>query len=1267
MLCTSLRRIAAVVSLATLIAVCSVIGPAAFAQSGAGTIQGTVVDAASAMVPNCSVDVVNVATGVAYHTISNSTGFYSVPGLFVGTYSLTFTAKGMKKYETRLDLQDGQVAVINVKLSVGSVSEQVTVAATAIQLATYDSGTVSTELDTVRIDQLPMNGRNVLNLASVTVPGVEGNGTRANGMMAQAMEYTQDGAPMTDRQFGGELGSGGNSPVLNVVLPDPDSVQEVRFETNGSSAQFSTPATVMLTTKAGTNTFHGSAFETARNNAIGIAKARQNPSNFAAPHLVRNEFGASVGGPIRIPKLYNGKDKSFFFFAYERYSIRQGVSSLVVVPTDAERNGDFSAIKIGTQLQTIYDPSTSQYAGGTYTRTQYAYNGVANTINPALISPLATALFAGMPHATNQSVVPQVSGATNLTVNDPNEQTAPKFTFRLDHVFNEKNHAYLRFTFQPNDNRTAGYPSIAPNLATPLLQYGVSTLTSSPATNISTALQYAHVFSPTFFMETVLSGQWMHSYYGNQSYNTVPYEKSLGLPNNFGRLGFPGITGMTMVYNGTQGIFGSSQLIANLDENLTKIAGKHQIFFGGRYRHERLGYLPTSGTDSVAFGTTATSLNNPASCAPPATSCAANSNTGIADASFFIGDADSYGQSLASPYGNYYDNSFAPYIQDNWHASHSLTVNFGLRWEAQFAPGNAGGNIAFFDYKNDALVLPNPIASYVTSGKTTQAIVTNLQNIGGKIETAAQGNLPASGTYNNLWNFNPRVGVAWTPSFLKHGTVLRGAFGSFIYPVPIRTGVQWYTTGVPFVAAYSQSYISAQYAPDGLANYDGRTAQTVVAGKNSGNSIVNTSTTNAILPGVGLTAESPNYPPPHVLNYNVTLEQPLKDGSVIRVSYLLAHGYDLDQNLQVNIAPSAYIWVANTGTLPVTGALSAVAMNPYDKTTWGGLTESVTTGWSNDNSLQLNYEHPFKHGYAYQIYGVYSSAFRVGGNAFRDNVLYPAADFLPSALPSGLNPGTLTNPSHALNRFENYQPDMAIPRYRLQYNGVVDLPVGRGKHFLHNANRLLDEIVGGYEVAFTGTMVSQSFQPVSGSQLCFSFGCFNLGNNYGASSPIKLYKDNKIVDCRTGVCRNEYLWFNGYISPTTISKVTGLPSDYVPDQVPINNNPTGGLYGGALYGTNYVLESYPGGTTLQVYNPGPAGTTPISHTVLQGPKNAEADISLYKVFKITEGTSLRINVDAFNAFNIQGLNNPNVGDGTLNFLTSYWTPRQLQLSGRFTF
>ncbi len=423
----------------------------AFAQSGAGTIQGTVQDLSGAVIPNCAIHVVNQATNIAVDTTSNSSGFYAVPGLFAGTYTLTFSSPGLKKHEAVVTLQNSQSLVLNPQLSLGDVAEKVTVAGETIQLATYDSGTVNTQLDAARIDQLPQNGRNVLGLAQNTVPGLEGGGTRANGLMQEGMEYSQDGAPMTNRNFGGE----GNS--AQATLPDPDSVQEVRFETLNSSAQFATPATVILTTKSGTNSLHGSFFETARNNYFGIAKARQNPANFAAPHLVRNEFGGSVGGPIYIPKLYNGQNKSFFFFAYERFSLRQAANELVTVPTVAMRNGDFSGLVNGAGIQQVlYDPSTTLGAADNYARTPFPNN----QIPISRISPLAKTLYAAtpLPQTIDNPLVNSNFNAINNT-----QQTVPNFTFRLDHTFNQDNRVYLRFTdVDQQQQALRNYPANSP-------------------------------------------------------------------------------------------------------------------------------------------------------------------------------------------------------------------------------------------------------------------------------------------------------------------------------------------------------------------------------------------------------------------------------------------------------------------------------------------------------------------------------------------------------------------------------------------------------------------------------------------------------------------------------------------------------------------------------------------------------------------------------------------------------------------------------------
>ena len=226
--------------------------------------------------------------------------------------------------------------------------------------------------------------------------------------------------------------------------------------------------------------------------------------------------------------------------------------------------------------------------------------------------------------------------------------------------------------------------------------------------------------------------------------------------------------------------------------------------------------------------------------------------------------------------------------------------------------------------------------------------------------------------------------------------------------------------------------------------------------------------------------------------------------------------------------------------------------------------------------------------------------------------------------------------------------------HRVSFNGLMEVPVGKGRRYLRNGSKLVDAVLGGFQVSFTGQLVSQSFQVASG--------------NWGGSSPVEIYKSSApVTDCRSGVCRPAYLWFNGYIAPTVanVAKngVTGLPANYTPYLTPINNTP-----GTPNYGNNNVSVPLKNGTSAVTgYSPGPAGANPYSQTILLGPFNFLSDISISKTFSITERVKFRINVDAFNAFNIQGLNNPSASDGVQSLQSSYWTPRQVQFSARLSF
>lgn len=1291
----------------------------AIAQSGAGSIQGTVKDSAGAVIQGATISVANTATGVVSNTKSSNVGFYQVPSLFAGSYTVTFTAPTMKTYVYKVELQVAQAAVVNPVMTVGAVSQEVQVSGRAVQLTDTESGAITSVLENARINQLPMNSRVITSLVQETTPGLEngfGPGTRANGLPGEAIEYVADGAPLDNRNFGGPNAS------THAQYPDPDAIQEVKVEVSGAGAEYATPATGIITTKSGTNQLHGTVFWTATNNSVaGVAKARQNPANYAVPPFKRNEFGASAGGPLIVPGLYNGKDKTFWFFAYERYSLRQAVSGLYHVDTPAMKGGDFSGLTT-TQL---YDPSTTAanatcptpgvvngvtiWNAGPTTNNPYCRmpfgNGIQgdpgnNKIPLSRLNPVAKIIY-DMTPTPNIAGVSNPLTAANYNSAEPNLYTVPTITWRLDHNFTQNNKAYLRYT---SIQQTSQYPGSAPRTlaADGIPEGAASTSTVLPVPNFAAALGYTHLFSPNFFSETIASQQWFAQFVTSTGDPHHNYEQPLGLPNNFGEVGFPSMNGFVMPHGGNQFDYGISQIISNIDENLTKLAGKHQLHFGMRFRHERLGYQPDFGTDQNTADNLSTALYNPST----GGNYGALANTGTSSADAFLGSMSVFSSSILPPYTHFADNEFDAYIQDNYRVSKNLTLNIGLRWEDHPAQTTGGFGVSF-DFPNHALVLENPISDYVSKGLTTQAIVTNMQNIGVKFETPSQAGFSGGNLLRSYpFTFAPRAGFAWQPFGDKRGTVVRGSYGRYIFPEALRNLLT--TRNLPFYNVYTYNNNDAAQDPDSKVNYELRHPQNVFLGQNTAN-IVNSSTLNAILPGVGGPYLDHDFAPLMVTEANVTIEQSFKDSSALRITWNWTHASNLTHGYFPNAPLSTFVWEYDTGTLPPNGGPSTigtnqyarVALNPYDNITYGNMTYLKRDGWSNDNSLQVNYQRLFRRGIAFQAMYVWSRPFRAGSNSTRESLGYSYASYPgvlgtapgttyapfagegPMTMPAAPPPPPAGTPSwaeyHDLLRFEDYKVDpyFAGLFHHVTITGLVDLPFGRGKRLLGNSNRLVDEIVGGWQIAGDAQVQSQNFAP--------------LATNWGQASKLVTYKHSvPITDCSSGTCFKRFMWFNGYISPKflppanggicTTNCVTGLPASYQPYMTPINNNPNIA----ANFGNDNVALSSPTLNATNKGNPltvnfapdssqGYAGNNPFSHSVLNGPFNYIVDLSLFKVFPINDKVNFRLNVDAFNALNIMGYKIPDTTTGEESVSSggvdgsSFWAPRQVQLTMRLTF
>jgi len=335
-----------------------------------------------------------------------------------------------------------------------------------------------------------MNGRQISTLLRM-LPGAEGgDGRRMFGAMDTAQEWIIDGVPVQDYRW---------NMVLDSYNPGVGAIQEFSVNSSAVSAKDSRPSNLIVATKSGTNSFHGAACETTRNSGLGVARARTDYFD-KPPHLVRHEFGFNAGGPVIIPGLYNGKDKTFWFFNYEGYRLRQPTTRGYSVPTLAMRNGDFSELKDSQgRLLTLYDPWTTDPK--TWARQPFSYGGKLNVIDPSRESPVAKYLFSITPLPTAPAN-PLLD--TNLWIQTPYNWDKASYVTRIDHRFSNRDSVFDWLTYLPLTN-IATYTINGWNM--PYLN-NVAGWKYSKDTEYHVGITWIHTFSPTFFNELVLEKNW---------------------------------------------------------------------------------------------------------------------------------------------------------------------------------------------------------------------------------------------------------------------------------------------------------------------------------------------------------------------------------------------------------------------------------------------------------------------------------------------------------------------------------------------------------------------------------------------------------------------------------------------------------------------------------------------------------------------------------------------------------------------------------------
>ena len=712
----------------------------AFGQVASSELSGSVVDPSGAALVNAKVVATNAGTGLIHETVTNAAGTYIIPLLQPGDYTVSAEAPGFKKTTQKgLTLQINQQAALDFKLEVGNVTDAVEVTAQA-PLLESESSSLGTVVSEKLVNQLPLNGRNFVQLATLS-PGVTGVGFGASGTI-------MSGTRPDDRRPGTEIFSNGNREgsnnflydgidnnerlTLSIILrPAVEGVREFKIQTNLYSADVgrNSGAVIDVITKSGTNALHGSLFEFLRNSAMD-SRNFFSPKGTAFPSFRLNQFGGSFGGPVVLPKLYNGKNRTFFFVDYEGYRRDSQQLLLGNIPTLKMRTGDF------TETANVYDPLTTRASGSGFTRDQFP----GNIIPPTRFDPVALKMIRAYPNPTS------TARFNNYLANLVQKQDWNQGDARIDHQITPKDNIFARWSIQNTETRVpSSYPATTiPGIDGPVnLGDEGSFAGSSFSPDQHAVFSYAKVFTPRLVNEfrmgfnrfrldytadQFVPGAGLGNKLGVPNANVTPNEQNLPI---FSPASYIGI-GQTR----SLPIFRRENTFQYID-NVTYNTGGHTIKAGVDFRRRQLTiYQTNQGNGRFNFSTGLTDSRA--------------GSGGDSMASFILG----YGTSIVHDYTlNWpgergYELGF--YFADDWRVNSKLTINLGLRW----------------DYFSPFSEVANRWANF------------NLTTA--KIDIAGQNGVDKyAGVLPYRKNFGPRFGFAYQ---INPHTVVRGGFGFFYNP-----------------------------------------------------------------------------------------------------------------------------------------------------------------------------------------------------------------------------------------------------------------------------------------------------------------------------------------------------------------------------------------------------------------------------------------------------------------------------------------------------
>lgn len=1037
------------------------VSPRTDAQTTYGSIFGMVQDSSGGVLPGTTVELTNINTTDKRTATSNETGLYRFVNIPPAQYRIDVTLSGYKHF-TRMPivLEVQSTIQINLSMQVGNTLETVNVTAEAplLQPATSSVGSVIDQRET---DELPLNGRNPMSLTALvpsvipqgkssqtptgTNPFGWGNYQIGGGMAGQSATYL-DGSPV-------------NAAYINVtaLIPTQDSLQEFKVQTNSLPPEYGGFAggVINFTTRSGANAIYGNAWEYLRNKVLNANTYFSNQSGLARPDFTQNQFGFNLGGPIYIPRFYNGHDKAFFFVNWEGFRLRKGTTYTETVPTLDERSGIFTS--------TIYDPLTtcgdSDSRSPACTAGQSKYDRTAfsgNIIPKNRLNQTALDLLKYYPTPKNSNIT------NNYTTNSSAGGNNDELVSHLDYNYSQKQHLSGRYTYWTNSN-----------LSTDPNKNGICDGACAESFNTHNfVLADTYAFSSTSMLNVRIS---FERFTYKRTPTTLGFDlTSVEMPSSLNESAqYKAVPEFCLDGYDTAGIYcsqGQGSYITDYNDNeriagdYTKFLGNHTLKFGAEYRRLTLNYVQNNvGAGFYYFDTGYTSSNS------------SSGSGGNSLASFLLGYPN-YAYILNTNFTAGGQRYPAFYANDDWHVTHRLTLNLGVRWEHTGPYTERHDRLSYFDRKSVDPTLSN---ASITQYPGTVKLV---NNDGYHYRTG----------FKPIWTeFSPRVGFGL---LLTSKTVLQAGYGITWLPGDVSNQIgpnadalnSIYTDMVVTSGSTIPVNNISNPFPSGIITAPGRS----------------TSYVNSTLLGGSLNEDDPDNKYAYAQQWNMGLQHELVSNFLINITYAGAKGVHLPlYNRSINQLSDSYLQLK-------TDLLTEVS-NPF----YGTISSSQTEGAQYVPKGQLLRPYPQFNGVAMNAAGAGNSSynalqvraqkrFAAGASvmlAYTHAKLISDTDTLTSWLESSVGgAGGSSQDANNLRGERALSSNDVADRLVISY--VLDVPVGRSQKFLSNVNGVTNQIVGGWGISGTTTLQG-------GFPLNFTTS-ENITHSYNSSS-----RPNVVANC----------------------------------------------------------------------------------------------------------------------------------------------------------